>query len=296
MSWLAAYGEYDLVGSKWLDYRATVSVAPWLDIRVGQWKSEFSRERINSSGKQQLVERSISNYWFTLDRQLGLSTSARFGAGTRWYSQFWVQALSGLGLNRATENGNGLLMLRWQLSPDGEVLPFSGSDLARRSERVSSLALAYVTGDSRCTRFSSDGCGQLPGFADGDYDLEQLMLETALQHRGISWEQELHFKRVRDEQTGAVTQLVGGYAQIGSFLNEWWPAIPAPLELAARFAIVDPNTDRSSDTNRELTLGANWFFSGHRNKLSLDLSWLEDDDLLDGGKQTRLRLQWEISL
>ena len=57
--WLAAYGEYDLVGSKWLDYRATFTVSGWLDIRVGQWKSEFSRERINSSGKQQLVERSI---------------------------------------------------------------------------------------------------------------------------------------------------------------------------------------------------------------------------------------------
>ncbi len=293
--WLAAYGEYDLVGSQWLDYRATVTVAGWLDIRVGQWKSEFSRERINSSGKQQLVERSISNYWFTLDRQRGLSTSARFGEGTRMDSRVWVQALSGLGLNRATERNNGLLMLRWQWNPDGQELPFSGSDLARRAERVRSLALAYVSGDSRCTRFSSDGCGQLPGFSDGDYDLEQLMLETAVQHRGLSWEQELHYKRIRDERTGEVTRLLGGYAQLGSFLNEWWPAVPAPLELAARLAIVDPDTDRSGDTNRELTLAANWFFSGHRNKVSLDLSWLEDDDILQGD-QTRLRLQWELSL
>jgi phosphate-selective porin len=294
--WLAAYGEYDLVGSKWLDYRATFTVSGWLDIRVGQWKSEFSRERINSSGKQQLVERSISNYWFTLDRQRGFSTSARFGEGTRFDSRFWIQALSGLGLNRGTERSKGLLMARWQWNPDGEVLPFSGSDLARRPDRVSSLAVAYVTGDSRCTRFSSDGCGQLPGFSDGDYDLEQVMLETAFQLRGLSWEQELHYKRIRDEQTREVTRLVGGYAQLGGFLNQWWPKVPAPLELVARLAIVDPNTDRSSDLNRELTLGANWFFSGHRNKLSLDLSWLEDDDLLDGGDQTRLRLQWEISL
>ena len=294
--WLDAYGEYNLVGSQWLDYRATVTVSGWLDIRLGQWKSEFSRERVNSSGKQQLIERSISNYWFTLDRQRGLSTSARFGAGSRLDSTFWVQALSGLGLNRATERGNGLLLLRWQWNPNGEVLPFSGSDLKRRAERLSSLALAYVSGDSRCTRFSSDGCGQLPGFADGDYDLEQLMFESAVQHRGLSWEQELHYKRIRDERTGEVTRLVGGYAQLGSFLNEWWPSVPAPLELAARLAIVDPNTDRSGDTNRELTLGANWFISGHRNKVSLDLSWLEDDDLLDGGNQTRLRLQWELSL
>lgn len=295
-SWLAAYGEYDLVGSQWLDYRATVTVSGWLDIRVGQWKSEFSRERINSSGKQQLVERSISNYWFTLDRQRGLSTSARFGAGTRWDSRIWVQALSGQGLNQETRRSEGLLMARWQWNPDAEVLPFSGSDLTRRSRRLSSVALAYVSGDSRCTRFSSDGCGQLPGFIEGHYDLEQLMLETAFHHRGLGWEQELHYKRIRDERTGAVTRLVGGYAQLGSFLNEWWPSVPAPLEVVARLALVDPNTDRSGDTNREFTLGANWFFAGHRNKLTADISWLEDDDILGTDSQTRLRVQWELSL
>lgn len=294
--WLDLYGEYDLVGSKWLDYRATFAVADWLDIRVGQWKSEFSRERINSSGKQQLVERSISNYWFTLDRQRGLSTSARFGAGSRRDSRLWIQALTGAGINQATERGNSLLMARWQWNPQGEVLPFSGSDLERRSERLSSVALAYVSGDTACSRFSSDGCGQLPGFAESDYELRQLMLETAVHHQGFGWEQELHWKRVRDERTGVVTNLLGGYAQLGSFPNHWWSAVPAPLELVARIAIVDPDRDRSGDTNRELTLGANWFFRGHRNKLSADLSWLRDDDVLGLERVTRLRLQWEISL
>ena len=188
--WLEGYGEYDLVGSKWLDYRATLTLSGWLDIRIGQWKSDFSRERINSSGKQQLVERSISNYYFTLDRQRGFSTSARFGAGTRWDSRVWVQALSGLGLNQSSERSqvtgknSGLLMGRWQWNPNGEVLPFSGSDLARRPERLSSVALAYVTGDSSCTRFSSDGCVQLPGFSAGDY--EPMSAPTGASMRSIS--------------------------------------------------------------------------------------------------------------
>ncbi len=294
--WLAGYGEYDLVGSKWLDYRTTITVSGWLDIRFGQWKSDFSRERINSSGKQQLVERSISNYWFTLDRQRGLSTSTRVGEGTRWDSKVWVQALSGQGLNQETERGEGLLLARWQWNPDGEVLPFSGSDLERRSQRLSSVALAYVSGDSHCSRFSSNGCGQLPGFSSSEFDLEQLMFETALQYRGLGWEQELHYKRIRDERTGEVTRLMGGYAQLGSFLNEWWPIVPARLELVARLALVDPDTDHSGDTNREFTLGANWFIHGHRNKLSADLSWLKEDDIVDAHSQFRLRLQWEVSL
>ena len=138
--WLDVYGEYDLVGSKWLDYRATLQIGGWLDLRLGQWKSEFSRERINSSGKQQLVERSISNYWFTLDRQRGFSTSTRIGEGTRWDSRIWVQALSGhwpqpVGGAQPprTQKRSGLLMGRWQWNPRWRSeLPFSGSDLARR--------------------------------------------------------------------------------------------------------------------------------------------------------------------
>ncbi len=295
-SWLDVYGEYDLVGSQWLDHRATVTVGGWLDIRVGQWKSEFSRERINSSGKQQLVERSISTYWFTIDRQRGFSTSTRLGEGSAWDSRIWIQALSGVGLNRSAERDSGLLLGRWQWNPDGEPLPFSGSDLSRRRERVSSVALAFVTGDTPCTRFSSEGCGQLPGFEDGSYELGQVMLESAFQWRGVSWEQELHFKRIRDEDSGEVTRLIGGYAQLGSFLNEWWPAFPAPLEIAGRVAMVDPDLGRADDLSRELTLGANWFFEGHRNKLSADISWLKDEVQFPGGQQTRLRLQWEVSL
>lgn len=295
-NWLDVYGEYDLVGSKWLDYRTTFTVGGWLDIRVGQWKSEFNRERINSSGRQQLVERSISTYWFTIDRQRGFSTSTRLGEGTVWDSRIWVQALSGTGLNRSSEQGSGLLLGRWQWHPDGEPLSFSGSDLKRRRDRTSSVALAFVTGDSPCTRFSSDGCGQLPGFEPGSYELTQVMLETAVQRRGISWEQELHFKRIQDEENGEVTRMIGGYAQLGSFLNEWWPAVPAPLEIAGRVALVDPALGRDNDLNSEVTLAANWFFEGHRNKLSVDVSRLKDDVQYPGGQKTRLRLQWEISL
>ncbi|MEM8769389.1 MAG: porin [Pseudomonadota bacterium] len=293
--WLDLYGEYDLVGSQWLDYRATFRIGDWLDLRAGQWKSEFSRERVNSSGRQQLVERSIVNYWFTIDRQHGISTSARFGAGSRADVRLWVQALSGLGINRASERSKGLLLTRLQWYPDGSEMPFSGSDVERRKDRVSSVALAYVTGDTRCSRFSSDGCGQLPGLEESDYDLEQVMLETALKHRGFSWEQELHYKRLRDERTGAVQRVVGGYAQLGTFLSEWWSGAPEPLEVVARFALVDPDTEQSSDLNEEYTLGLNWFIEGHRNKLSLDLSRLEAEDAFGEVRETRLRLQWDVS-
>ena len=83
------------------------------------------------------------------------------------------------------------------------------------------MALAYVTGDSRCSRFSSDGCVPAAGFSRlSDYDLEQLMLETALHPPWFRLGTGAALQaKVRDQQTGEVTRLVGGYAQLGSILE-----------------------------------------------------------------------------
>jgi hypothetical protein len=59
------------------DLRGTWKPAVWFNLRAGQWKAEFNRERVDSSGKQQFVDRSIANYWFTVDRQNGVMASGR---------------------------------------------------------------------------------------------------------------------------------------------------------------------------------------------------------------------------
>ena len=87
----------------------------------------------------------------------------------------------------------------------------------------------------------------------------------------------------------------GGYIQLGSFVNEWWRLWPRQLELAGRLSIVDPDRSLSGNTEKERTLGLNWFFNGHRNKLTLDHSWLNFEDFGDSATRNRLRLQWELS-
>ena len=50
------------------------------------------------------------------------------------------------------------------------------------------------------------------------------------------------------------------------------------------------------DLVRELSFGANWFFAGHRNKLTFDLSFLDREAAKPGERQeTRVRLQWDVS-
>jgi hypothetical protein len=77
-------------------------------------------------------------------------------------------------------------------------------------------------------------------------------------------------------------------------------AFPAPLELAARYAYVDePNKSVRSLYNEreEFTIGANWFFSGHSNKITVDFSRLTLDDglLKSSHSENRFRLQWDVS-
>ncbi len=94
--------------------------------------------------------------------------------------------------------------------------------------------------------------------------------------------------------------MTGGYIQSGYFFHNVFGSVPKPLELALRYAFVEePNRqDRSFDNDREeLTLAANWFFSGHNNKLTLDVSHLTLDDSFAGldESRNRVRLQWDVS-
>ena len=68
------------------------------------------------------------------------------------------------------------------------------------------------------------------------------------------------------------------------------------IELALRVALVDPDDDLLEQETREFTLGANWFFHGHRNKLTVDVSRLEVDfPAASEETATRVRMQWDVS-
>jgi len=293
--WLDVYFEYDQPSDYLLDLRATLKLGDQLFLRVGQWKSDFNRERIDSSGKQQMTERSISNYWFAIDRQPGVALTGRFASGTSADSNWWLEYLSGEGRGGGWRSDSGLWLARYQWNPQGESLPFSQSDLKRRERPLTSVAVAVIDGRTPYSRFSSDGGDQLPGITTEDNDLTQLLFETAAHWRGISWQQELHSKRVRDRITGQSRKMRGGYVQLGSFINEWWQVWPKALEVAVRLSIVDPDRSLIGNTEKERTLGFNWFFNGHRNKLTLDYSWLNFEDFGDNATRNRLRLQWEVS-
>ena len=59
---------------------------------------------------------------------------------------------------------------------------------------------------------------------------------------------------------------------------------------------MDPDRSVTGNSEKELSIGPNWSFRGHHNKLTLDYSWLSVDDPVENGTRNRLRFQWELSL
>jgi len=293
------YHEYDLRNGQLLDLRATWKPVGWFHLRAGQWKGEYNRERIDSSGKQQFVDRSISNYWFTIDRQNGVMASGRLAPGTRADTSWWLGVFNGNGLNTGGDGGRPMVAGRFQWNYTRTLLPFSQGSLKSYDPPRGSITAGFMTNDSSYTAFSSGGGGQLPGYGEGvdnQYRLQQFMLEYAWQHRGWSVQSELHIKDVTDRINSGTRRTSGGYIQAGWFPATRFKAWPAQLELAARFALVHPDVEVASSDNEEFSMGANWFFNGHRNKLTADIAILDITDMSGNAEDVRFRLQWDISL
>ena len=295
------YLEQDLRGGNLLDFRAQIEKFSYLKFRVGQWKARYSRERIISSGKQTGLERSIVNRVFTIDRQQGVSLYGNIDGGGAANFNYWAEVLTGNGRGATFSDDDDLMyMLRLQWNPNGKELGFSGSDLKFHKKFISSIAVAGVTNTSAYTRFSTSGGGQLYGYEDGvagQYKVDQFLFETAFKYKGLSWQQELHYKNIDDTVNLDETLLVGNYFQVGYFFHYLFEKFPKPLEVFARQAFYDPDTEISGNNNLEYTFGVNWFFKGHKNKLTLDYSYLDYNQFdVEDNTEHMVRIQWDVSI
>lgn len=313
--WVKYYFEIDLQpsrsvdddssksSSRIIDYRLDLQPTEKIGLRLGQWKINYNRERVDSSGRQQFVERSIVNRIFTIDRQVGVMVKGRLAKGTSLDMRYWAGLFNGEG--RATDNKSTDLMkvIRLQWNPLGVDLKWRQSDVKYHRKAGLSIAAAYAQNKGPCTRWSSSGCGSLDGFSIGtsnQYEINQAVQETAFKYKGFSWQQELHWKEIDDSSTGLSHNYTGGYAQAGYFFNKMIPSIPKEMEFAVRFAQVnEPDSDDFSLDNirREYTVATNYFISGHNNKITLDYSRLTLSDASSSEKfqDNRVRLQWDVS-
>jgi hypothetical protein len=151
--WLQYYWEYELASSNLLDFRLMATRHPFLRLKVGQWKVQYNRERMISSGEQQLVDRSLINRPFTVDRQQGVSVYGTLAGPGLALFDYWASVFTGTGRGAgANDDLQPMWMGRIQWAFLGRPVAFRGSDLEKRDAPAGLLAVATLTNRSPYTR------------------------------------------------------------------------------------------------------------------------------------------------
>ncbi|TYB76314.1 OprO/OprP family phosphate-selective porin [Bizionia myxarmorum] len=298
--WLKYYMQYDLANNRLLDLRVMIERWQFFNVQIGQFKTHFGRERYISSGKQQMMDRSIINRPFTIDMQQGVEFYGRVFPKTLADFTYHISVLTGTGRGAKANDDNHLMYIgRLQWNMFGRELKMSGSDVSFHEKPTGLLAFAASTNRGSFTRFSSSGGGQLEGFVNtesGQFHTNQALLETAFKYRGFSWQHESHIKEINDYVTHSSQTLTGFYVQAGYFLSNIIDFVPENLEMAGVFANYNPDVDIKNNLQKEYGLAFNYFFQEHRNKLSMEVTHFSYDYPESFNQnEWRFRLQWDIS-
>lgn len=305
--WIRFKTEYDLVGTRLLDGNVTIQKWDWLQFRFGQWKTEYGRERVDSSGRQEFADRSIVNRQFTLDRQKGFQVLGRLMEGTLADSRYYAGVFSGngRGFRRSgagrldNRDGSPLWVTRYQWNFLREDPGYSQTDVEYHESPVAAVAVTAASNRSRFTRFSGSGGGRLDGFEvglPGQFAIKQLAEDFVLKYRGLFLQQEFHWKNVRDRIHHRITRMRGATVQGGYFPHHVASWVPEELELGLRLATVDPDRARQDDRVTEASFVVNWFLEGHDNKLTFDVGrfgLVHADGTYRSAIQ--FRTQWDVS-
>jgi len=264
-----------------------------LTVRVGQYKIPFSRQRVISSGNQELVDRSIANGEFNLDRDIGVDIRSKdlFGLGMlRYYAGIY----NGEGRSVFANGDKNLMYLaRFEFLPLGLFKDYSEGDLERLEKPGLSIGAAFAyakdAGGNRVNRGApADG---------GTTDQRTAVLDATFKYQGLSLSSEFFWRAGDRNPGGAVDDLgmlipeeaprdgTGWFAQAGYL----FPTLP--LQFAGRYGEVRGSGTSSLSTQHEGGAAVSYYFAGHPLKIQGDLFRLWASDFSDGTTRGRVQLQ-----
>lgn len=295
----------DFVEERVRDFNMSWAHRDWLQVRAGWWKVEYLVERMQSSGSQQLVDRSILDRWFTFGRQRGVQVHGEVGPDARG-GRYYVGAFR----NMDARGGAALPMWlgRYEWAWAGRHPELEQGDPESSRELVLQVGSSLVAAESAYAFFTGSGVAAalpVPGLPEDDeplpdtpdrYRTRHAAADLVLKWRGVSVQGELHRKHLRLTRTGVERTVVGGYVMAGVLASTLWERAPKPLELTARLALVDPAREVAANRQQEAVAGASWYFDGHRSRVGVDVTRLRYATP-DGSRSTdlRTRLQWEFT-
>ncbi len=248
---------------------------------AGQTKLPGNVERVVSSGNLQLIDRSLLNSRFNIDRDLGIQIRHKSNLGGTFLTREKFSISQGEGRNVTEGNEGGLqYTARLELLPFGAFKSkgdYSQSDLKREEKPKLMLGFTY--------NFNEEAVRER-GFA-GDYmvradetiygtDQTTIFVDAMYKFNGFSFMGE-YAKRTADNEIATETDGVtptGDIVLTGNALNlQAGYLFKNNYEVAARFTTVDYESVTNKLPTKQYTLGFNKFVVGHKLKIQSDISY-----------------------
>lgn len=256
------------------------------ELWVGQTKLPGNVERVVSSANMQLIDRSLLNSRFNIDRDIGMQLRHHANLGGDFIIREKVAISQGEGRN-ITEGNEGGLQYTGRL----EFLPFGlfksngdyfQADLAREASPKLMIGVTYdLNQDAVKTR---SNLGSYMFLEDGslyETDITTLFVDTMFKYKGFSFMGEYANRDAENpvamEADGTET---GDIVLVGNALNlQAGYLFKNNYEIAGRFTTTDYNNITSRLGEEQYTLGVSKYIVGHKLKVQSDVSYttLEGD-------------------
>ena len=265
---------------------------------AGLTKLPGNVERVISSGNLQLVNRSLLNSGFNIDRDLGIQIRHHIDFSDSFLMREKLAISQGEGRNVVLGNYGGFQYTgRLEFLPLGSFKnkgDYVGADLEREQTPKLMVGVTYDINDRAVKTRSNQGIFMQNDVGFYKTTISTLFVDAMFKYRGFSFMGEYANRDAKDPiaknsdgtETGDVVRVGNGVnLQAGYLLRKNW-------EIAARYS--DINFDQEITGRNpvdQYTLGLSKYIVGHKLKVQSDFSYLS----VQGGVDSVLgRLQMEF--
>ncbi len=251
------------------------------ELWAGQTKLPGNVERVVSSANLQLIDRSLLNSRFNIDRDLGLQLRHKSDLGGGFLMREKLAISQGEGRNVTEGNEGGL-----QYTARVEFLPFgkfqSKGDYVQaaiKREETPKLMVGFTYNYNQDAVRERGFAGDYLIRTDGSiYETDQttIFADAMFKYKGFSFMGE-YAKRTADDEIATEADGVtptGDIVLTGNAINlQAGYMLKNNYEIAGRFTTLEFEAVTGSDPTKQYTVGFNKYVVGHKLKVQSDLSY-----------------------
>lgn len=277
------------------------AVAMWnfyqnFSLWVGQTKLPGNVERVISSANLQLVDRSLLNGAFNLDRDIGLQLQHHLTFGKQFLVREKIAFSQGEGRNITTGNlGGHEYTARIELLPFGEFKgngDYLGADLKREPKPKLSIASTFDFNNNAVRNKSNQGVYMVNDIGFYETNVKTLFFDAMFKYKGFSFMGEYAKREASDPiAKNSDGTLTGDIVQVGNALNlQSGYLFKNNYEVAFRFTNLNLDKEiTGKGVQDQYTLGLSKYIVGHKLKVQTDISYLSDEVKTD-------KVMWRLQL